>query len=179
MKKLQLIIISLILTTLPALSQYKTLHDFTARTIDGKIFDFSTLKGKKVLLVNTATECALTPQFKKLQELYEEYGGDDFEIIAFPSNDFGSQEPGDNEHIKTFCENKYAVSFQLMEKISIKENPHPIYKWLTSSEENGTLDGKVIWNFQKFLIDEDGTVVESLSPITGPQNRRIVEWLQE
>ncbi|MGM0620788.1 MAG: glutathione peroxidase [Bacteroidota bacterium] len=179
MKKYQLIIISFILAALPAFGQYKTLHDFTARTIDGHTFDFSTLKGKKVLLINTATECALTPQFKKLQELYEEYGGDDFEIIAFPSNDFGSQEPGNNERIQMFCENKYAISFQLMEKISIKENPHPIYKWLTSSKENGTLDGKVIWNFQKFLIDEDGTVVESLSPITGPQNRRIIEWLQE
>ncbi|SHJ68910.1 glutathione peroxidase [Tangfeifania diversioriginum] len=179
MKKIQTVLLFLLIGIFSAAGQYKTLYDFSARTINGETLDFSTLKGKKVLLVNTATECALTPQFKKLQELYEEYGGDDFEIIAFPSNDFGSQEPGDNEHIKEYCTKKFGVSFQLMEKISIKENPHPIYKWLTSSEENGTLDGKVIWNFQKFLIDEDGTVVESLSPITGPQNRRIVEWLQE
>ncbi|WP_372948646.1 glutathione peroxidase [Mariniphaga sp.] len=158
----------------------KTLHDFSARTITGEILDFSTLKGKKVLIVNTATECSLTPQFRKMQELYEEYGGDDFEIIAFPSNDFGSQEPGTNEQINEFCTIKYNVSFTLMEKISIKdENMHPIYKWLTSSEENGTLDAKVIWNFQKFLVDEEGQVVESLSPITGVQNRRIIEWLQE
>jgi glutathione peroxidase len=114
-----------------------------------------------------------------MQELYEEYGGDDFEIVAFPSNDFGSQEPGTNEQINEFCTQKYNVSFTLMEKISIKEEMHPIYKWLTSSEENGTLDAKVIWNFQKFLVDEDGRVVESLSPITGVQNRRILEWLQE
>ena len=166
--------------TLPALGQYKTLHDFSAHTITGEIFDFSTLKGKKVLIVNTATECSLTPQFNKMQELYEEYGGDDFEIIAFPCNDFGSQEPGTNEQIKEFCMNKYQVSFTLMEKISIKGGDiHPVYQWLTSSEENGTLDSKVIWNFQKFLVDEEGQVVESLSPVTGVQSRRIIEWLQE
>jgi glutathione peroxidase len=158
----------------------KTLHDFSARTITGELLDFSTLKGKKVLIVNTATECSLTPQFKKMQELYEEYGGDDFEIIAFPCNDFGSQEPGTNQQIYEFCTQKYNVSFTLMEKISIKgDDMHPIYQWLTSSEENGTLDAKVIWNFQKFLVDGEGQVVESLSPITGVQNRRIIEWLQE
>jgi len=179
MKKIQTVLLFLLIGIFSAAGQYKTLHDFTARTIDGEKFDFSTLKGKKVLIVNTATECALTPQFKKLQELYEEYGGNDFEIVAFPCNDYGSQEPGNNEHIRDFCTKKYGVSFLMMEKISIKDNPHPVYKWLMSSEENGTLDGKVIWNFQKFLIDEDGTVVESLSPITGPQNRRIIEWLEE
>jgi len=179
MKKIQTVLLFLLIGIFSAAGQYKTLHDFTARTIDGEKFDFSTLKGKKVLIVNTATECALTPQFKKLQELYEEYGGNDFEIVAFPCNDYGSQDPGNNEHIRDFCTKKYGVSFLMMEKISIKDNPHPVYKWLMSSEENGTLDGKVIWNFQKFLIDEDGTVVESLSPITGPQNRRIIEWLEE
>lgn len=170
----------LLLFIITQVSGQKTLYDFSARTITGELLDFSTLKGKKVLIVNTATECSLTPQFKKLQELYEEYGGDDFEIIAFPSNDFGNQEPGTNEQINDFCTQKYNVSFTLMEKISIKgDNMHPIYKWLTSSEENGVLDAKVIWNFQKFMVDGDGRVIESLSPITGPQNRRILEWLQE
>lgn len=160
--------------------QIKTLHDFKAKTIDGKIFDFSTLKGKKVLIVNTASECALTPQFKKLQELYEEYGGDDFEIIGFPCNDFGGQEPEGNDQIFDFCTKKYGVTFQMMEKISIKKEPvHPIYKWLTNSKENGTLDYKVKWNFQKFLVDEDGHVVDFVSPVGGPYNNRIIEWLQE
>jgi glutathione peroxidase len=177
LKRPYILICFLIISQL-AFSQ-KTLHDFSAQTITGEIFDFSTLKGKKVLIVNTATECSLTPQFRKMQELYEEYGGDDFEIVAFPCNDFGSQEPGTNEQINEFCTQKYNVSFTLMEKISIKEEMHPIYKWLTSSQENGTLDAKVIWNFQKFLVDEDGRAVESLSPITGVQNRRIIEWLQE
>ena len=179
MKKIQIAFLLLFIGVLSASAQYQTLHDFTARTIDGEVFDFSELKGKKVLIVNTATECALTPQFKKLQELYEEYGGDDFEIVAFSCNDFGSQEPGSSEQIKEFCTKKYGVSFLMMEKISIKDNPHPVYQWLMSSEENGTLDGKVIWNFQKFLIDENGVPIDFVSPITGPQNRRIIEWLQE
>jgi glutathione peroxidase len=178
LKKLYVLISFLLISNL--VFAQKTLHDFTARTTTGEIFDFSTLKGKKVLIVNTATECSLTPQFRKMQELYEEYGGDDFEIVAFPCNDFGSQEPGTNEQINEFCTKKYNVSFTLMEKISIKgDDMHPIFKWLTSSEENGTLDAKVIWNFQKFLVDENGQVVESLSPITGVQNRRVIEWLQE
>ena len=161
-------------------AQYKTLYDFKGHTIDGEFFDFSILKGKKVLIVNTATKCSLSPQIKKLQELYEEYGGDDFEIVAFPCNDFGSQEPGENGQIKSVLYEKYNVSFLVMEKTNIKgENIHPIYRWLTNSDENGTLDGKVIWNFQKFLIDENGQPVDFLSPITGPQNRRIIEWLQE
>jgi glutathione peroxidase len=180
MNKLILILSLSLLIAKAAPGQYKTFHDFTARTIDGELFDFSTLKGKKVLIVNTATECSLTPQFKRLQELYEEYGGDDFEIVAFPCDDFGGQEPGTNEQIREFCAKKYNISFTLMEKISIKgEYIHPVYKWLTDSNENGTLDGRVIWNFQKFLVDEEGLVVDFLSPLTGAKNRRILEWLQE
>ena len=180
MHKILLIYYLVFLAFSTVAGQKKTLHDFTARTIDGQEYDFMQLKGKKVLIVNTATECSLTAQFKKLQELYEEYGGDDFEIVAFPSNDFGNQEPGNNEQIQSFCTLKYGVSFLLMEKISIKgEDIHPIYKWLTSSEENGSLDGRVIWNFQKFMIDENGIPVDFLSPVTGPYNRKIISWLQE
>ena len=176
----RIIFLLLLLAQFHVSGQNKTLHDFTAKTIDGEIFDFSTLKGKKVLIVNTASECSLTPQFEKLQELYEEYGGDNFEIIAFPCNDFGHQEPGNNKMIQEFCEKKFNVSFQIMEKISIKgNNMHPVYKWLTDSNENGTINGRVIWNFQKFLINEDGLVDDFLSPITGPKNQRILEWLQE
>jgi glutathione peroxidase len=161
-------------------AQEKTIHNFKAKTIGSKEFDFSILKGKKVLIVNIATKCSLAPQLKKLQELYEEYGGDDFEIIGFPCNDFGKQEPGDNEAIYDVCTKKYAITFPLMEKIRIKgENPHPIYKWLTSNKENGTLEAKVTWNYQKFLIDEDGKVVDSLSPISSPISNRIMEWLME
>ena len=161
-------------------AQTKTLYDFKATTIDGKTFDFSNLAGKKVLIVNTASECALTPQFKKLQELYEEYGGEDFEIIGFPCNDFGGQEPSNDSVIYEFCTLKYGITFPMMSKITIKgENEHPIYKWLTNSDENGRLDAKVTWNFQKFMIDENGEVVDFVPPILGPQNKRIIEWLME
>ncbi len=174
------ILLFLMLISLPVFAQHKTLYDFKAITIDGKEFDFSTLKGKKVLIVNTASECTLTPQFKKLQELYEEYGGDDFEIIGFPCNDFGKQDPGENEQIYEFCTSKYNVSFPMMAKISIKDDDiAPIYKWLTSSEENGTLDAKVMWNFQKFMIDREGNVEDFIPPFQGPKNKRIIEWLQE
>jgi glutathione peroxidase len=177
--KIYILVLSLMFSG-QIIAQNKTLHDFKATTIDGKEFDFSTLKGKKVLIVNTASECSLAPQFKKLQELYEEYGGDDFEIIAFPCNDFGKQEPGNNKEIYEVCTKKYAVTFQMMEKIKIKgNNPHPIYKWLTSSKENGTLEAKVTWNYQKFLVDENGQVVDALSPISSPKSNRILEWLME
>jgi glutathione peroxidase len=177
--KLNLLIVVLIFSV-QIMGQKKTLYDFEATTIDGDVYDFSSLRGKKVLIVNIATECSLAPQLKKLQELYEEYGGDNFEIIAFPSNDFGKQEPGDNNKIKEVCSTKYGITFPIMEKITIKgDNPHPIYKWLTSSEENGTLDSKVTWNYQKFLVDENGEVVDSFSPISSPKNNRIIEWLMK
>ncbi len=177
--KINLLLIALLISCI-SVGQTKSFYDFKANTIDGKSFDFSSLKGKKVLIVNIATECSLTPQLKKLQELYEEYGGEEFEIIAFPCNDFGKQEPGESKEIKEFCSKKYAVSFRLMEKISIKgENPHPIYNWLTNSKENGTLDSKVTWNYQKFLINKNGEIFDSYSPLTSPKNSKIVEWLRE
>jgi len=162
-----------------AQEQRLTFYDLSATTIDGELLNFSVFKGKKVLVVNTASECALTPQYRKLQELYEEYGGDDFEIVAFPCNDFGSQEPGDNEDIKKFC-SQYPIGFTLMEKISIKgENESPVYRWLTNSRENGTLDAKVVWNFQKFMIDTTGQVIDFVGPAGSPFNHRIIEWLNE
>jgi glutathione peroxidase len=151
-----------------------------ATTITGEPYDFSQLEGKKVLIVNTASECMLTPQFKKLQELYEEYGGDDFEIIGFPCNDFGSQDPAGNDVIYDFCTKKYEVTFTMMGKIEIKgENAHPLYKWLTTSEENGVLDAKVTWNFQKFLIDEKGEIVDFVPPVKSPKTDRIMDWLND
>jgi glutathione peroxidase len=173
-----LLISFLLLAGLCGFTQNMSLHDFSAHTINGEHYDFAVLKGKKVLIVNTASECMLTPQYKKLQELYEEYGGDDFEIIAFPCNDFGKQEPGTNQEIKTFCQH-YEVSFPIMEKITIKgDSIHPVYQWLTNSEKNGTLDAKVRWNFQKFMIDPDGQVVDFAGPAVSPLSNKIIEWLQ-
>lgn len=177
--KLNLLIV-LVILSFQSIAQEKTLYNFKATTIDGKEFDFSTLKGKKVMIVNTATECSLAPQLKKLQDLYEEYGGDDFEIIAFPCNDFGKQEPNDNNEIMEVCNSKYEITFQMMGKIKIKgDDCHPVYKWLTNSEENGGLQAKVTWNYQKFLINREGQVVDALSPISSPKSKRIIEWLME
>ena len=159
--------------------QLKNFYDLSAATIDGELLRFDVFKGKKVLVVNTASECMLTPQYKKLQELYEEYGGDDFEIIAFPCNDFGKQEPGSNQEIIEFCK-QYEVSFTVMGKISIRDDEmHPVYKWLTNSEENGTLDAKVRWNFQKFMIDTIGNVVDYVGPAGSPLGSKIINWLNE
>lgn len=157
----------------------KTLYDFKAKTIEGADFDFSKLKGKKVLLVNVASECGLTPQYKQLQELYDTYGKDGkFMIIGFPANDFGSQEPGTNKEIQTFCTKNYGVTFQMMEKISVKgENIHPLFKWLTSKSENGLEDAPVQWNFQKFMIDENGRYIGHVAPQDSPLSDKILNWL--
>ena len=157
----------------------KTLYDFKATTIDGKEFDFSTLKGKKVLIVNTASKCGFTPQYADLQKLNETYGGDKFVIIGFPENNFLNQEPGTNDEIQNFCKVNYGVTFQMMAKVSVKgKDIHPIYKWLTQKSENGLIDAPVSWNFQKFLIDENGRVVASVSPKEKPDSDKIVNWIK-
>ena len=156
----------------------KTLYDFTVKDINGKDFDLSQLKGKKVLIVNTASKCGFTPQFADLQKLYELYGGDNFTIIGFPSNDFLNQDPGTNEEINTFCQINYGVTFPMMEKISVKgQFIHPLYSWLTQKSENGKIETKVTWNFQKFMIDETGHVVDFAKPATNPLTEEIVNWI--
>lgn len=174
----QLLVLLLTITTTATMAQEKTLYDFKASTIDGQEFDFSTLKGKKVLIVNTASKCGFTPQYEDLQKLYEKYGGEGFEIIGFPANNFMGQEPGSNDEIAAFCKKNYGVTFTMMEKISVKgKDQHPIYSWLTEKEQNGVEDAKVKWNFQKFLIDEKGKYVKTLSPNTDPMADELVSWL--
>ncbi|MEZ5195616.1 MAG: glutathione peroxidase [Bacteroidales bacterium] len=160
-------------------AQQKTFHDFTAKTIDGEILDLSSLKGKKVLVVNTASKCGLTPQYEDLEKLYQQYGGEDFTIIGFPANDFMSQEPGTDEEIKEFCTVNYGVSFQMMSKISVKgKDINPIYEWLTTKEENGVMDSKVSWNFQKYMIDENGNLVDYVSPKESPMSDKVINWIK-
>jgi len=160
-------------------AQYKTFHDFSAKTIDGEMMDLSSLKGKRVLVVNTASKCGLTPQYEELEELYKTYEGENFIIVGFPANNFLSQEPGTNEEIKEFCEVNYGVTFQMMSKISVKgKDMDPIYKWLTSEEENGVMDSKVSWNFQKYMIDEDGKLVDYARPKEKPMSDKIVNWIK-
>jgi glutathione peroxidase len=175
------IFISLIFA-MPAIIQAqntKTIYDFKATTIDGQELDFSTLKGKKVLIVNTASKCGFTPQYKELEELYKTYGGDKFTIIGFPANNFLWQEPGTDEQISSFCTINYGVSFQMMSKISVKgKSQHPIYKWLTSKKENGVMDAPVSWNFQKFMIDENGKLVGMVRSKESPKCEKIINWIE-
>ncbi|HNY03559.1 MAG TPA: glutathione peroxidase [Bacteroidales bacterium] len=176
------IVLFLILSamTLTAYTQNnKRLYDFTVDGIDGKPFDLSSLKGKKVLVVNVASKCGFTPQYAKLEELYEKYRDRNFVIIGFPANNFLSQEPGTNEEIRTFCTTKYGVSFPMMAKISVKgKDIHPLYSWLTDKKENGVLDASVKWNFQKFMIDEEGRVVDYAAPATDPLDEKIIRWIE-
>ncbi|MBN2611472.1 MAG: glutathione peroxidase [Bacteroidales bacterium] len=155
-------------------------YSLKAKTIDGKDFDFSSLKGKKVLVVNTASKCGHTPQYAKLEELHKQYGGDSFVILGFPANNFLGQEPGTDEEIASFCKLNYGVTFQMMSKISVKGNDmHPVYKWLTSKERNGVMDSDVKWNFQKYLINEKGKLEEVIPPKEDPMSERIIAWLKK
>jgi glutathione peroxidase len=163
-----------------SLSGQQSLHDFVVKNIHGFDYKLSQLKGKKVLVVNTASNCGLTPQYKGLERLYRDYGDQGLVIIGFPTNDFGGQEPGTNQEIAEFCSSKYEVSFPMMAKIVVKgEEMHPLYKWLTQASENGVEDSKVAWNFQKYLIDEEGRLVGHVPPRKRPECREIVNWIKK
>lgn len=193
MKKTCFLLTSALFLALCGFSQDKTFHDFKVRNIDGDTVDLSSFAGKKVMVVNVASKCGFTKQYTQLQELYTEYGGDDFTIIAFPANNFLGQEPGTNQEIKEFCTSNYGVTFPVMGKISVsvynytKFPPdtatatdttiHPLYGWLTTKAQNGVKDTQVVWNFQKFLIDENGKFVEVLSPRVSPDHEKIIAWI--
>ncbi len=164
---------------MPLIAGAQGFYGFTVEDINGKEFSMESLKGKKVMLVNVASKCGLTPQYEQLQAVYEKYGGDDFEIVAFPANNFMGQEPGTNEEIKSFCSTNFGVTFPMMTKISVKgDDMHPIYQWLTQKEKNGVLDTEIQWNFQKFLIDEEGNLIKTISPKTKPDDDEIIEWIE-
>lgn len=158
--------------------QAKTLYDFSVKTIDGKELPLSKFKGKKVLVVNVASKCGLTPQYKELELLYRTYARKGLVILGFPANNFNGQEPGTNEEIATFCKQQYEVSFPVMSKVSVKgDDQTPLYQWLTQKTLNGVADAPVQWNFQKFLIDENGHWVDVVSPRESPMSARILSWL--
>ncbi len=156
-----------------------TIYDFTVKAIDGSEYDLSQLEGKKVIIVNVASRCGLTPQYKQLQELYEKYSDKGFTIVAFPANNFMEQEPGSDSEIKEFCEVNYGVKFPMMSKISVAgDDIAPLYKWLTEKQQNGVLDTTVVWNFHKFLIGKDGKLVKTLHPQVEPLSKEIIEWIE-
>lgn len=155
-------------------------YDLKSKTIDGKDFNFSDLKGKKVLIVNTASKCGYTPQYEDLEKLYQLYKDKNFVIIGFPANNFMRQEPGTNADIKEFCTKNYGVTFQMMEKISVKgDDMDAIYKWLTQKALNGKLDSSVKWNFQKYMIDENGNLVDVVYSADKPTSDKIVSWINK
>lgn len=158
----------------------QTIYQFSIEDINGDSFNFSNLKGKKIMIVNTASKCGLTPQYEKLQKLYEKYKDDNFIIIGFPANNFLSQEPGTNNEIETFCKKNYGVTFPMMSKISVKgKDIHPIFNFLTKKELNGYKDSFVMWNFQKYLINSGGSLEKIVSPWTTPFDDKILSWIEE
>lgn len=177
MKLFKLLLLGLLIIPFNINAQ-NSIHDFEVNTIDGNKFDLSELKGKKVMVVNVASKCGLTSQYEQLQKVYELYGGENFTIIGFPANNFLKQEPGTDAEIKSFCTKNYGVSFPMMSKISVKgDDIHPLYKWLTSEELNKHGDHKVKWNFQKFLINENGQIDKVIAPKTKPDSQEIIEWI--
>ncbi len=158
----------------------QTIHQFTTENIEGKDFSFSSLKGKKIMIVNTASKCGLTPQYEQLQELYEQFKDSNFIIVGFPANNFMSQEPGTNEEIVEFCQKNYGVTFPMMSKISVKgKDMHEIYKFLTEKSLNGLEDSSVKWNFQKYLLNEDGKLEKVIAPSSLPNDPEIIKWIRD
>lgn len=151
----------------------KSIHQFKVISLEGGTIDFSAFKGKKILIVNTASECGYTPQYKELQALYEKYK-DKLVIVGFPANNFGGQEPGTNSEIKSFCTKNYGVTFPMAAKISVTgDDIAPIYKWLTNKEQNGVLDAVIQWNFNKFLLDENGKMINYFPSRIAPMSEEI------
>jgi glutathione peroxidase len=178
MEKLKIILLSLMMIPgIEGFSQSKSFYDFKVKNLEGNDFDFSSLKGKKVIVVNTASKCGNTPQYKDLEEVYETYR-DCLVIIGFPANNFMHQEPGSAADIRKFCTENYGVTFPMMQKISVKgDEMDPLYKWLTSKKENGVMDSEVKWNFQKYLIDANGKLVDVVDPKEKVTTDRILAWI--
>lgn len=151
----------------------KSIYDFKVEALEGGTIDFAGFKGKKILIVNTASKCGYTPQYKELEALYEKYK-DKLVIVGFPANNFGRQEPGTNTEIKAFCEKNYGVSFPMAAKVSVKgDDMAPIYQWLTQKSQNGVLDAEIKWNFNKFLIDENGKMIAYFPSKVSPVSEEI------
>jgi len=156
-----------------------SLYEFTLPNIDGKAMPLADFKGKVILMVNVASQCGYTPQYSALEAIYQKYKDQGFIILGFPANNFGHQEPGSNEEIKTFCSRKYSVTFPLYSKISVKgEDQSPLYKYLTK-DADPTKTGDIKWNFTKFLVDRNGTVVQRFEPAVTPDSADVVSAIEK
>ncbi len=176
---LTLILLSFLFTPAPSVDIPKSIYEFKVTGLDGKVIDFSAFKDKKILIVNTASKCGFTPQYETLEKLYEQYK-DKLVIIGFPANNFLFQEPGSNDKIASFCQVNYGVTFPMAEKISVKgRSMAPIYHWLTQKVYNGYSDNKVKWNFQKYLINEQGQLTDIFTPSTKPDSKEILSAIEK
>jgi glutathione peroxidase len=156
----------------------KSVYDIKINSLQGRPIDLKQFKGKFILFVNVASKCGFTPQYRDLQNLHEAYGNR-LQVIGLPCNQFGAQEPGNANEIESFCEVNYGVSFLITEKIDVKgKNQHPIYKWLTNKTENGVSNSTVKWNFQKYLVSEEGKFVDYYYSTTNPMNKKIIKHLK-
>lgn len=156
----------------------KTIYDFKVESLDGGTIDFADFKGKKILIVNTASKCGFTPQYADLQELYSRYQ-DRLVIVGFPADNFAHQEPGTNAEIGEFCQKNYGVTFPMAGKVSVKgDDTAPIFKYLTQKEQNGVKSSAILWNFTKFLLDENGRLVDSFVSTTKPTDEAVVKYLR-
>ena len=155
-----------------------SIHQFKVESLSGDEIDFSQFKGKKILVVNTASKCGFTPQYKGLEELSKSHK-DDLVIVGFPANNFMKQEPGTNEEIAAFCEMNYGVTFPMADKVSVKgKDIAPIFAWLTSKEKNGVMDVNIKWNFTKFLLDENGKLIAAFESKVTPESKEILSLLK-
>ena len=182
-KLMKYLLVFLIIFLIGCMNSYNygdnlSFYDIRVKTIDGDYFDLSTFRGKKLLVVNVASKCGLTSQYKQLEELYKEYKNQNFEVLAFHSSDFANQEYSDSQKILSFCKKNYGVTFPILEKVSVRgKSKHFIYQWLTEKNKNGKKNVSVLWNFQKFTIDENGQWVDYFSPTTSPKSKKIVKWI--
>ena len=171
--------IFLIAMTLLVAPSGKSIYDFKMKNIDGKEVSLSEYKGKVVLIINVASQCGNTPQYKDIEALYEKYKDKGLVVLGFPANNFMGQEPGSDEKIKAFCTKEYSVTFPMFSKISVKgSDMHPLYKYLTEKAENGVIDAPVKWNFQKFLIDREGHVITSIGNRTSVTDADVVKTIE-
>lgn len=157
----------------------ESIYDFEMKSLSGDDISLSQYEGDVLLIVNTASECGYTPQYKELQKLYEEYGDKGFYVLGFPANNFGGQEPGSDEEIAQFCEMNYGVTFPMFSKISVKgEDQHPLYQYLTSADHLD-VEGEIGWNFEKFLIDRNGNIVRRFKSNVTPMSKELIGSLEE
>jgi len=169
------IVLFFLIINLFAMSQ-ETIHDLSFKSIEGSEISFADYKGKMIMIVNTASKCGFTPQYTELQQVHEKYK-DQLVIIGFPANNFGAQEPGTNDEINAFCKKNYGVSFQMAEKVSVKgDDIHSLFSWL-NKQENPDYIGDIKWNFEKYLLDENGILIHRYRSMTKPDSKKITELL--